>query len=83
LPQIPGTVTLILALTASVLLRHSALAAWTIWLAIAAIPGVTRAGACTTGRGYSKASARSHGPTTGSARTPAPAAASATISPTS
>lgn len=37
LPQILGTVTLILALTASVLLRHSALAAWTIWPAIAAI----------------------------------------------
>jgi hypothetical protein len=37
LPQILGTVTLILALTASVLLRHSALAAWTIWPATAAI----------------------------------------------
>jgi hypothetical protein len=37
LPQILGTLTLILALTASVLLRHSALAAWTIWPATAAI----------------------------------------------
>ena len=37
LPQILGTVTLILALAASVLLRRSALAAWTIWPAIAAI----------------------------------------------
>jgi hypothetical protein len=37
LPQVLGTVTLILALAASVPLRHSALAAWTIWPAIAAI----------------------------------------------
>ena len=37
LPQVLGTVTLILALTASVLLRHSTLAAWTIWPATAAI----------------------------------------------
>jgi hypothetical protein len=37
LPRILGTVTLILALAASVLLRHSALAAWTIWPPIAAI----------------------------------------------
>jgi len=37
LPQVLGTVTLILALTASVLLRHSALAAWIIWPAAAAI----------------------------------------------
>ena len=36
LPQILGTLTLILALAASVLLRHSALAAWTIWPATAA-----------------------------------------------
>lgn len=36
-PQVLGTLTLILALTASVLLRHSALAAWTIWPATAAI----------------------------------------------
>jgi hypothetical protein len=37
LPRVLGTVTLILALTASVLLRHSALAAWTIWPATAAV----------------------------------------------
>ena len=39
LPQILGTLTLILilALTASVILRHSTLAAWTIWPATAAI----------------------------------------------
>ena len=37
LPQVLGTVTLIFALTASVLLRHSALAAWTIWPPTAAI----------------------------------------------
>jgi hypothetical protein len=36
-PQILGTLTLILALAASVLLRHSGLAAWTIWPATAAI----------------------------------------------
>jgi hypothetical protein len=37
LPQVLGTVTLILALTASALLRHSALVAWTIWPATAAV----------------------------------------------
>jgi hypothetical protein len=37
LPQVLGTVTLVLALTASVLLRHSTLAAWTIWPATAII----------------------------------------------
>jgi hypothetical protein len=37
LPQVLGTVTFIFALTASVLLRDSALAAWTIWPATAAI----------------------------------------------
>ena len=37
LPQVLGTVTLILALTASLLLRHSALAAWTIWPTTAAV----------------------------------------------
>ena len=37
LPQVLGTLTLVLALAASVLLRHSALAAWTIWPATAAI----------------------------------------------
>jgi hypothetical protein len=42
LPQVLGTVTLILALTASVVLRHSALAAWTIWPATAAIAWTVR-----------------------------------------
>ncbi len=37
LPQVLGTVSLILALAASVLLRHSALAAWTIWPSTAAV----------------------------------------------
>ena len=37
LPQVLGTVTFILALAASVLLPHSALAAWAIWPATAAV----------------------------------------------
>ena len=35
LPQVLGMVSLILALAASVLLRHSTIAAWTIWPATA------------------------------------------------
>jgi hypothetical protein len=38
LPQVLGTVSLILALSVSVLMRPSALAAWTIWPAAAVIP---------------------------------------------
>ena len=37
LPQVLSTVSLILALAASVLLQHSAIAAWTIWPATAVI----------------------------------------------
>ena len=37
LPRVLGALTLILALAASVLLRHSTLAAWTIWPATAVI----------------------------------------------
>jgi hypothetical protein len=37
LPQVLGTAGLILALITSVLLRHNALAAWTIWPATATI----------------------------------------------
>ena len=37
LPQVLGTVGLIVALITSVLLRHNALAAWTIWLATVTI----------------------------------------------
>jgi hypothetical protein len=37
LPQVLGTVGLILALITSVLLRHNAVAAWTIWLATVTI----------------------------------------------
>jgi hypothetical protein len=37
LPQVLGTLGLILALITSVLLRHNALAAWTIWPATATI----------------------------------------------
>jgi len=37
LPQVLGTVGLILALITSVLLRHNALAAWTIWPATVTI----------------------------------------------
>jgi hypothetical protein len=37
LPRVLGTVSLILALAASALLQHSAIAAWTIWPATAVI----------------------------------------------
>jgi hypothetical protein len=51
LPQVLGTVSLILALAATVLLQHSAIAAWTIWPATAVI---CLAAAWTTSSGRSR-----------------------------
>jgi hypothetical protein len=60
LPRALGTVSLILALAASVLLQHSAIAAWTIWPATAVIC-LAAAWATSSGRSLSFAGNDIHG----------------------
>jgi hypothetical protein len=75
LPQVLGTVSLVLALAATVLLQHSAIAVWTIWSATAVIclaaAWTTSSGrslpfvremTCTTGRGSPLAAVGWEGP---------------------